>query len=399
VTRGATLVQAPRGVIPHRVLGERIGSNGDRVLLTLTYADRTSGTVALALLAGMGKSLRTTGAHSVRTDEHRTYAPVWLRAYGIKEVVLLDAQVVKVSAVLALLDLVPADIMVTLIAEGEGQTPLRLALQGHEVATQSVEWDRWLSALGPGPVDDAPGATPAGYGLDHLPNGDFLTFRWNAKTLNTAERFQAIDSDYKRAYTAASLVEASESAVIAHLAALTRNADTTAPIFTAVRATQAALFARGVLMQVHSDLLLGTLTSARPPRPTATDWKALRCYIRPERPATVALYLLGVAAQDLRPFTVGDARAALRSSILNGRPLPLEAGAILTAQLSRRVSEGAESTASFLDLRGERRHLEILIDARRELGLPIDGRNLRDDHTSADTRLLYRIGLKIRSLR
>jgi hypothetical protein len=96
--------------------------------------------------------------------------------------------------------------------------------------------------------------------------------------------------------------------------------------------------------------------------------------------------------------TYGQVADALDRRSIVERPIPPLARPLLAAQLGRRTAEGATQGDSYLNLRGARRHLEILIDARRDLGLPIDGRNLRDDGTSNATRLLHRLGLEVRSL-
>jgi len=394
------ITEAPEGTIPHRVLADRIHPDRRALLVQFSPNEKRPGGVALDLLQAMGKDFRVVGANSVRNDEHRLYAPMWATAHGITTVAVLDAQQTHPRVLAWLLDLLPAATTTVLVCEPghAGATTHRFRQAGFNPAP--LDWNTWLDQHKQAPVSlENPGALDADYSLDHLPKCDFLTFRYACRELNTSDRFQQIDHDYVRVYRAAQAVEPNESAVISHLDAMTATATSTASMLVAIRATQSALFSRGHLLRAHPDRLLGVLSCMKAPHPKSDDWRGLRAYIRPERAATTALYLLGVAANALTSATVADVRNALSSGRIAGRTIPDAATPLLAAQLARREHEHASAADSYLNLNGERRHLEILIDARRDLGLPIDGRNLRNDDSSNPTRVLHRLGFEVRSLR
>lgn len=390
------IAEAPLGTIPHRELANRFDIDRGSLLLHLAVNEISPGAIALTLLQAMGKDLRVTGGHSVRTDEHRTYAPIWAGAHNLTVVALLDAQQLRPAAIQRARGMLPHDTTLTLVCEPGQRERTRRRLQRYNLVSEPVEWADWLSAHPTVPQEER--STTDHYGLDHLPLADFLTFRHACRALNGSERFTAIDADYRRTYNAATAVPATTGAVIDHLADVTTDATSTAPMLVALRATQAAFFARGHLLHAHTDRILGVLSCNRAPQPADHDWRALRAYTRPERSAVAALYLLGVQANALLTVTVARIADALDRNSIDKRAIPPLARPLLATQLARRIAEGATSDDVYLNLRGARRHLEILIDARRDLGLPIDGRNLRDDDTSNATRLLHRLGLELRSL-
>jgi hypothetical protein len=393
------ITEAPTGTIPHRVLAGRIHVDRQTLLVQFPPREKRPGGVALDLLQAMEKDFRVVGANSVRNDEHRTFAPMWARAHEITTVAVLDAQQTHPRVIGWLLDLLPATTTTVLVCEPGHAAATTHRFRNAGIAPTPLDWDTWLAEHKEPPISIATiGALDEGYGLDHLPKCDVLTFRYACRELNTTNRFEAIDSDYVRVYQAAMGVMPDEAAVIAHLDGITAAASSTAAMLVAIRATQSAFFARGHLLRAHPDRLLGVLSCTRAPRPTDDDWRALRAYIRPERAATTTLYLLGVAANALKSTTVDDVRKALGSGRIAGRTIPDLAQPLLAAQLARREHESAAAADSYLNLNGERRHLEILIDGRRDLGLPIDGRNLRNDDTSNPTRVLHRLGLEVRSL-
>ena len=209
---------------------------------------------------------------------------------------------------------------VTFVCEPGGYARTRAAIHAAGITTTRLPWDDLLARL-PLVPDPVPLPEPD-YTMDHLPAVDFLLFRHQARTLNTPERFAAIDADYRTAYQAALDVEPDLDTVVAMIADVTRHATVTAPIMVALRATQAALFTRGWLLGAHQDKAIGVLCSVRSPNPTDAHWRALHGYVRTPRAAGVALYLLNVPLDDLNTITVGDIETFLDEGHMNGRPHP-----------------------------------------------------------------------------
>ena len=391
------LTEAPAGVIPHRNIADRFSLDRGTLALNLKMDDRRIGPIALTLLQAMGKRLDVTGGYSVRQVEHIDYAPIWAQAHNLTDVAILDAQRLTPAMVRHLHTLLP-NVRLTGICEPGTVRRATATLRWEAGQVIPLPWDKFMHAHPELPkMQDEP-TDP--YCIDDLPHVDFLTFRATVRNLSTPNVFEAIDNDYRRAYRAASTIEPTLDTVIAHLDATTWEAHTTAPLIVAIRATQAALFARGWLLKVRTDQMLGTLASVRHPRPQDRDWRALRAYIRPERSAAVALYLLGTPASVIPTITIAEIAAALGSGTLNGHTLPAMAKPLLHAEVLRRRSQGHPDSAPYLRLPpgNPRRHLEFIIDARRDLHLPIDGRQIRNHTYSQSARTLNSLGLDLKDL-
>lgn len=391
-----TVIEAPDDTALPVALAGRFNPESGSALILFSATDTTETAIVTAVLTSLGKNLTIRGTNAVRSEEKSRYVRLWVQAHELHTIVVGNAQAVPRSTIAQLVSLASTVRNLYLVTEPTAAhaTTTALARDGH-VASSGTWKD--MEQRFPAATPRSPEATP-GYTMDHLPQSDFTLFRAACKTHNTPGRFARIDQDYTRSYWAATDVEPGLKEVIAHLDRVTAAATTTAPMLVAVRATQQALFDRGHLLQAHPELLLGTLSSIRPPQPTSSDWLALRAYTRPERAATAALYLLSVPTQELQAVTVTEVDQGLTTGRLREAPINDLARPLLRAQLLRRRAEGAADSQSYLNLRGNRRHLEILIDARRDCGLPIDGRNLRDDDTAHTHRPLYRLGLKIGAL-
>jgi hypothetical protein len=395
------VTEAPTGTIPHRTLANRFSLDAGSLVLHLPPEARRAGAIGLSILQTMGKDLKVTGGHAVRNDEHVKYPPLWAKAHGLTHASVLDGQRVTAAMAAHLRTLLGPDAQIVAVCETSTARRAHRLLNRDGADAEHLDWDAYLAEHPVLDVDgQADGALPDGYAFVHLPAVDFLVFRHTARVLNTPEVFADIDRDYVHAYKAATTIKPDIDSVLAHLDEITWPAHSTAPILVAIKATQAALLSRGWLLRARSDQLLGTLTSVRHPRPTERDWKALRAYIRPERSAAVALYLLGTPATELPSVTVAEIEQALRDGALNGHAIPPGARPLLSAELLRRNSEGHTGSAPFLTLPpgNPRRHLEFVIDARRDLDLPIDARNIRTTHSTHQTRVLYTLGLDLRSI-
>ncbi|MFC5492291.1 hypothetical protein [Nocardioides caricicola] len=357
---------------------------------------RTRKTVSIPFFHCLGKNLGTVGSYTGQTSEFRAQIRHWFAAYDARHLVVFNGEVLFPATMEAVFQYAATVPEVTFVCEPGGYERTRGAVHAAGIDTTRLPWDDLLARL-PLVPDPDPLPDPA-YEMEHLPTVDFLLFRHYARTLNTADRFAAIDDDYRSAYQAALTVEPDLDTVVAMLAETTWNATTTAPIMVALRAAQVALLTRGWHLDAHQDKAIGTLCSVRSPNPTDAHWRALHGYVRTQRVAGVALYLLDVPPDDLNTVTVGQVEGFLRDGRLRGRPIPDLARPLLKAHLSLRRSEGAADSDAFLNQKGERRHLDDLIDARRHLGIPIDARFLRGGSLSHTQRPLWRFGLKLRDL-
>jgi hypothetical protein len=389
------ITEPPTSVIPPEALAGRFAPTHHAVLFNLAdYESKSPGGLAIRVLRQIGKRTDLIGTRSIREQEHRIYLPLWVQSHRIRTAVLADAQRLRPWVVRTALELMPALDQMLLVTEPGHHDSVLAALRSYGLDPERLDWDDFTTAH---PRLPTPVAGSATYGMEHLPNVDFLLFRDRCRADNTPDRFTAIDTDYRHAFHLASTVAPDERSVLNLLTEHVRDAVTTAQILVAVRATQRALFARGHLMQVHPDRLLGTLTAIQPPRPLDRHWHALRAYIRPERSAVIALFLLGVPTGDIATLPIRAVTRALQTDDLDGQPVPDLAKPFLHAQLLRREREEAPPDDPFLMLRG-RRHQEFLADARRDLDIPLDSRLITNDHKNHFNRALYRIGIQVRPL-
>lgn len=397
------ITEPPVGTVPHRAIHNRFHLDTGGLAIHFLLDDRRIGPMGLTILQAMGKDLRVTGGRTIRNEEHVRYAPIWAQAHRLQTAAVLDGQRLTAAMVRHLRALLTDSPEIVAVCEsGTARRTNRLLNRDGATATL-LDWDAFLAAH---PTHEPPSDSEPDnpYRMEHLPSVDFLVFRHTARLANTPDVFHAIDADYTAAYRAAKTLTPSLDAVLTHLDEITWHANSTAPILVAIRATQAALFRRGWLLRARADLLLGTLSTVRHPRPTARDWLALRAYTRPERSATTALYLLGVPATELVDITVVEVERSLQQSLLRDQPIPDLARPLLAAQLLRRRAEGAGEASAYLDLPpgNRRRHMEMIIDARRDLDLPIDGRRIRTDNstqparpTTHRTRIINTLGLDL----
>lgn len=357
---------------------------------------RTRKTVSIPFFHCLGKNLGTVGSYTGQTSEFRAQIQHWFAAYDAHHLVVFNGEVLFPATMEAVFEYAATVPAVTFVCEPGGYEKTRAAVHAAGVTTTRLDWNDLLERL-PLVPEPQPLPEPA-YDMRHLPAADFLLFRHQARILNTPEVFEAIDADYRTAYKHALDVHPDLDAVVAMLATVTSDATVTAPIMVSLRATQAALLTRGWLLNAHQDKAIGTLCAVRSPNPTDTHWRALHGYVRTARVAGVALYLLDIPPNDLNAVTVGDIETFLADGHVRGRPIPNLARPLLKAHLSLRRSQGAGDDDPYLNQKGERRHLEDLIDARRHLGIPIDARFLRGGSLTHTQRPIWRFGLELRDL-
>ena len=357
---------------------------------------RTRKTVSIPFFHCLGKNLGTVGSYTGQTSEFRSQIQHWFAAYDARHLVVFNGEVLFPATMEAVFEYAATVPEVTFVCEPGGYERTRAAVHAAGASTTRLDWEDLLARL---PLVPDPEPLPeTAYDMEHLPTVDFLLFRHHARTLNTADRFAAIDADYRTAYQAALDVEPDLDTIVAMLAEITRTATVTAPIMVALRATQVALLKRGWLLNAHQDKAIGTLCSVRSPNPTDAHWRALHGYVRTQRVAGVALYLLDVPPNDLNTVTVGEVETSLSEGHVRGCPIPDLARPLLKAHLSFRRSEAAADDDPYLNQKGSRRHLEDLIDARRHLGIPVDARFLRGGSLTHTQRPIWRFGLELRDL-
>lgn len=125
------------------------------------------------------------------------------------------------------------------------------------LVTTSLQWTERASFLKALPLAACPRAQPYRPVAMPLPDDDFLTFRSSRRSLLSADRFAQVDG-YRRAYSRTAAeewptdgdeVESFKTAEI-YLERLTADAHSLGECLVRLRATQAALFAVGILVRL-----------------------------------------------------------------------------------------------------------------------------------------------------
>jgi len=396
------LTTAPGNNVPVIALSGRFDRFQGALSVLIRPADKarrrvTTKGLNLSLFHALGKDLRTVGSYAAETMSLRRQTQAWLAAYNVTDVVVFDGQFLTEAVMRDLLDYLDPVPRVTFACETNQTEVVRQALANHGSTVSDVPWhtfETWLPAAGSAlaPADPTPT-----YTLDDLPKSDFLTFRHDTRRLTDPDVWHAVDHDYRNTYKHALDITAALDDIIKMLAATTAGATTTGPVLVALRAAQAALFTRGVLLAVHIDKALGTLSAIKPTRPTDHHWHALHGYLGTARGAGAAIYLLNTPPEHLNNVTLDDIRAWLYADEANGITLHPVARPLLAAHLHTREADGATGSDSYLNRPG-RAAIDDLIDARRHLGIPIDARNLKPANIAHTHRPLYRFGLELRDL-
>ena len=176
----------------------------------------------------------------------------------------------------------------------------------------------------------------------------------------------------------------------------TAAAGSSAQIVAAVRAAQAALFRRNLLLRVYQDRLLDALRDEQPLHVTAQHWNALNAHVRPEPAATCALYLLEVPASELSVIRQDEITVALANGALRGVPVPELARPYLLAQLLHRSRTATLPTEPYLGSSPAALRVHLR-NGRDALGLPITtGKIIRG--IPRQERLLKHLGLQLKEI-
>lgn len=371
--------------------------------------DRTSGATALSLMLALGKDLLRGGGRTVRLAEHRPQARAWLVGHQIETVAVLSAQTLDSRNLTWTLDLCQDAAEVVLISDPGTHARLQ------EVACRAVR------ALGTAPdvrdvaMDDLPlsqrpgahpQAGPAAYRRPRrsedcdpsplvpahdLPQGDFLTWRGDARRTLDEASFAHVDEAYRRAYVAARAWPFEDPYdTRTRLESILSGAATAAQQIAMLRAVQAAAFTRGRLLRVNMDRVLNTVEGPdMVGQVQASHWDALNAFVRTDHAASCALYLLGHPITELTTLRLSDVSTRLTPD--NAHP----GDVYLRAHLAYRRHQGATPEDGYLKTCLPQ---PVLRRARDQLGLPITRKQLTVS-TPRTNALLPSLSLSLADLR
>lgn len=307
----------------------------------------------------------------------------WLLAYRIRHVVLLDAQWLprplldEVAALAALCGL-----ELWLVAH-------------HPVSTEH------LDAIARWPHDTPPPAQLVGVvraGLDTgrdptpplgfpaVPRDNFFTFRAEARRRLDPAAYAVVDERYRQAFTAAAkhvaAITVDEASVLEYLRGELNRCASTDEMFTVVRATQAAAFHAGWL--VNADVVRLVVTAETASRAAIHDpdtWRRLRGYRDPYRGAACGFAAADIAITEMQAVTLADVAhdGATATVARDGSTVTVELPAgsrvFVRAQRVHRVNQDAEDTDLLFADQDEPMRDRFLVNALRapilEIGVPL----------------------------
>lgn len=392
------VAEAPRGTPATRVPA-RTRDDLAVVAIVAPLGARAHYNLPLDLLAELGKRDDVAG-RSKHNQDNAALATVWLRAHGTSWVVVTSPHAMPVTALQFLATLVlPAGARLLLACDhGTAQQIFdNLADWGAALAP----WDQ-IAGLVPQP--DAPRPEPV-HEPDQdwtaasltLPREDWPVFRSECRLLLSPRTFEEIDTVYRRAFrTTRDWLRANdptEEGVAALLDTVLSQPDLDRTV-TALRACQAAHMAAGWLLRVDLDKAVAAM-SQRPVPMTDAQWRSLRAYLDPNRPAIVVLHEHGLTITDMLALTLGDtAPDGTRAAALAVDPRGHD---YLKALWLHRRAAGADDTDPLIE-HEQIRIVAIMKNARNDLSLRLgSGRLYKTEHTA--DRWQRRLGLKLRDLR
>lgn len=360
------------------------------VFVHASPADTSLPRAARNLLRAMGKDENATGMRMHASDSvHVT--PTWLIAHRTRLVIVASPQLWPqrvLTDFLRLLCATPAAVL--LIADHERGTEVASTCVGYLPVT--LEWTaipRGLS-LQPSRMEHVSPVT--------VPGTDWLTYRADCRDQLPADQFEPLDKHYRamldhasqtltdlgvRDGEGASLTEQQVQDILKFVVHASAN---TEEAITGFRAAQAAFFRAGYNLRIDVDRLIAILGHTRSPNYTDADWRALRAYRDPARPAICTLYGHHIPVDAISRFTLHDAREALISGVLAGQTLRPEARVFIYAHLLHRRMEGADDTSPFIAMKTIG---AALTAAARDTGVLVAG---RPNHSSRNTEKIWFAG-------
>lgn len=313
------------------------------------------------------------GAYGVRSDilgagrnveESLLHIRARMRTYGTRLLVVRLAENLIPHGVTTLPDLL-AD-----LCEAEG---VDLALTCDDVTGEKLAgWVETRSGL----VDEnderllalMPPQTPPASPVDSVdrfprsvPKGDFYIFRARAREVLTTEAFEAVDACYRRvARTVYDTPFTSADDAAARLRDLVASTDNPAEAITVLRAAQAAMFRRDLLLKVDVPFFVRSVHAAHHRNLNEDEIRELRAYLATWRSAAVVLADAGFTTADLLDMTIGESRALV---------LGAEAERLLVCHRHFRALNGAGDDDPLFAL-GVRRFDAVRREAATDLRIP-----------------------------
>lgn len=214
----------------------------------------------------------------------------------------------------------------------------------------------WKNDGSTGPGSSIAGAGTGADGVDEveevprlLPRVDFYKFRARCRDTLTQEEFAAVDAQYVHAFRQVRQqpFPTSETAA-ARLRQMTEDTDNPGVALTRLRAAQAAMFTRGLYLNVHVPYFLSVICDNEHRRLTEPEVRALAAYRTPWRSAGIVLADANLDADAVRRLTVGDVTDDGTLPTTEHEPMHPPAAIFLRAQRHLRLIQGAEPSDRFI---------------------------------------------------
>lgn len=295
------------------------------------------------LLTGLGKDATHDGVRHHTTDVWR-HLRAWMLAHPIRDVVLASAEHARPTHLVSIAEIVAAaGARLWLHTDGPASKSLELPLAAWAGEPRPVE--RLATHLASRRLAPAPAARAADP-FPAVPRVDFPTFRAACRDLLSPPDFARVDARYIAAFARAAerLADPTPDAVGTYLRTELGACASADEVLVVLRATQAALFRAGWLLQVALSSFLAIVE--REPRVgtrTPAEWARLRPYTDPLLGAITALRAGGVEITDLPVVRVGDVSTDGSTVRVNSERFPIESAArvFVRAQRALRLGDGA----------------------------------------------------------
>lgn len=399
MTSPVLITEAPPD-IPATRIGRLARADLTSIVLSPGTTHTTSGGVALDVLSALGKIHEANGK-ARHGQDNTSLVPIWLTAHRTTTVYVAAPQHTPTAYLLDLAAMLAASPATLWLACDHGYSAALLDAL-YSTAPQSVPWPQ------PTPSTSAEGEGEGGTTIRSpwrpetrpaLPDTEFLTFYATARAVLDDRGFAPVDALYQKSLdrTLTWLHQTgpdniTEQGTRDALTGLVGEQATLDDVSVALKAAQAAFFRTGWYLTVDQRELRSGLLRFPAPTVDQPTWRLLRAYRDTGRAATVALYLAGMTATQIRALTVDDLAAwhADTSEPLADVRVPEDAHPYLRAHLLARTS-AAPDPADPAFLGAARRVLLDLREASDDLGLNLGDANL----TANDQHGQRRVGTRV----
>lgn len=387
-----TLTPMPAGHSLHSLLPNTDPTTG--VITFTARPSRHAWAVSQTMLEAFGVRSDVFGAGRAH-GEDLTLLRAWIRAYDIRLVVVRHATNLRDFDLLDSLLLLCEEAGVHLALTCDDNTGTHLfdwvEQHGGEINDDEIALTALVSKH-TRPISGTPDIHGSQSFPVLLPRVDFYGFRARCRDTLSPGQFETVDRVYREVFREVQRDPfGTKEEAATRLAAMCSLHQGVGQVRTLIRAAQAAMFTRGVLLKVSLDTFLNLVHDAQHRRLTHSEVLALRAYRTPWRSSVIVLRDCNLSREEIHRLSMSDVADDGTLRATGAWPVPNEANVYLRAQRFLRQSAGASGDDPFIT----EDQTTVALAQRRagaELGLP-GTRGIEFKTTRAADRWQHELGV------